>query len=121
MHGNQTCDARSMRGLAVCLLVTFLWSGAQTATAQQWTDAGLDAPSVARTLEPWRGDLPGMRERRRVRALVIHDRTGFFLERGRPRGFEAELLEAWEERLNAGASRRDRRVQVVYVPLPSTS
>jgi membrane-bound lytic murein transglycosylase MltF len=59
-----------------------------------------------------------MRERRRVRALVVQDRTGFFLERGRPRGFEVELLEAWEERLNAGASRRERRVQVVYVPVP---
>ena len=59
-----------------------------------------------------------MRERRQVRALVVQDRTGFFLDRGRPRGLQVELLEAWEDRLNKGAGRRERRVQVVYVPVP---
>jgi membrane-bound lytic murein transglycosylase MltF len=77
-----------------------------------------DSPAVARKTEPWLGDLSGMRERRTVRALVVQDRTGFFIDRGRPRGFEVELLEAWEQRLNAGASRRELRVNVVYVPVP---
>jgi membrane-bound lytic murein transglycosylase MltF len=76
-----------------------------------------DSPAVTRKVQPWRGDLPGMRERRQVRALVVQDRTGFFIERGRPRGFEVALLEAWQDRLNAGIGRRERRVNVVYVPV----
>src|SRR5262245_54746368 len=86
------------RGGCAMLARTALWlvaalagSGAQPAAAQQWTDSGFEPPAIARTLEPWHGDLPGMRERRRVRALVVQDRTGFFIDRGRPRGFEVEL------------------------------
>lgn len=63
------------------------------------------------------GDLPEMRERRRVRALVAWNRTGFFIDRGRPRGFEVELLEAYQKKLNAGADRTERKVNVVYLPV----
>ena len=34
----------------------------------------------------WTGDLDGMQKRRRIRALVAYSKTGYFVEKGVPRG-----------------------------------
>jgi membrane-bound lytic murein transglycosylase MltF len=87
---------------------------------------GGDAPAVqgegngilvSRAQEPFFGDLPKLRERRFVRVLVSYSKTGFFHEGGRPRGFEVEMVQAWEKRLNEGAGTYDR-VRAVFIPVP---
>ena len=53
-----------------------------------------------------------------IRALVMHNKTGFFVDEGRPRGFDYELLTKYEEFLNRGVSRRSIRTEIAFVPLP---
>jgi len=59
-----------------------------------------------------------MRRRGRIRALVSFNRTDFFLLEGRARGFEAELLQQYEDFLNRDAMREEERVRVVFIPVP---
>ncbi|WP_319593409.1 hypothetical protein [Aeromonas schubertii] len=37
-------------------------------------------------LAPWRGDLPGMIERRVIRVLTSYSKTFYFIDKGRQRG-----------------------------------
>jgi len=70
---------------------------------------------LARARQTFLGDLPELRKRRFVRVLITYSKTNFFHDGGRPRGFEVELLRAWEKQLNEGAKTYDR-VKVVFVP-----
>lgn len=53
-----------------------------------------------------------------VRVLVSYSRTNFFVDKGRPRGFECELFLEYEKFLNTGVSSRDFQMNVVFVPVP---
>lgn len=76
------------------------------------------SPSVARALQPWTGDLPGMRKRRLIRVLVTYDKTNFFFAEGRARGFEYDLLHRFEKALNADLAPGDLPTRVVFLPVP---
>ena len=80
------------------------------------SEAALVVPSVIR--EPFTGDLPQIRERGILRALVSPSRTDFFLEGARPRGILVELLEQYREALNEGVGKRELRVAIKYVIVP---
>jgi len=67
--------------------------------------------------EPFTADLPEMRERKLVRALVSINKTDFFFEKGRPLGLQAEALAQFEKFLNEDVSQDELRIRVVYVPL----
>jgi len=73
----------------------------------------IDAP----TLEPFTGDLPAMKERGVVRALVVPSRTGFFVADGSIKGIQAEFLRKFEEHLNRGVKREAARVKIQFVPV----
>jgi membrane-bound lytic murein transglycosylase MltF len=79
------------------------------------TDA-LTVPSVIR--EPFTSDLPQIRERGVLRALVSPNRTDFFLQGARPRGVLVELLEEYGKTLNKGLKHRDMQVAIKYVIVP---
>lgn len=66
---------------------------------------------------PFKGDFPQMQQRRLIRVLVNYSRTRFFHERGRTRGFEYELLKAYEKQLNKGV-KHYKRVKLIFVPVP---
>ncbi len=73
---------------------------------------------IAPLVEVWHGDLDGMIERRKVRALVPYSRTFFFLdEGGNQRGLSHSFMEAFEDHLNQHLGRGHMRVQVVYIPV----
>lgn len=63
-------------------------------------------------------DLPAIRERGYIRALVSFDRTDFYLRGTEFSGIEYELLREYEKHLNQGRSPRERRIQLYYLPLP---
>jgi len=63
-------------------------------------------------------DLPAMKERKLVRALVTLSKTDFFIYNGQPRGLQAEILHHYEKALNEGVSRRELETRVTYVPVP---
>lgn len=80
-------------------------------------DSGFpDFPSYAN--QHWTDDLDSMKARRVIRALVTFSNTDFFVLKGRPRGFQAELLEQYEAFLNRGVTRKEKRTRVVYLPVP---
>jgi membrane-bound lytic murein transglycosylase MltF len=72
---------------------------------------------LARLVQPWRGDLDGMIERRVIRVLVVSGSPQFFYYRGKPRGMVAELLAMLQRELNASLGRRIDQVEIVPMPV----
>ncbi len=68
--------------------------------------------------KPWSGDLDGMLERRVVRALVVPTQTHYFVHNGKAQGIAAEMLRAFEKRLNRQHKPEQRHLvtHVVFVP-----
>ncbi len=58
-----------------------------------------------------------MLARKRLRILVPHSRTLFFIDRGRELGVEYDYGKAFEDRVNAGRKAADL-VQVAFLPVP---
>lgn len=102
---------KAILGVLLVVAITAATAGSGAATQEQ-PHALL---SVAR--EPATGDLDAIIERGTLRVLVEYTPTGFFIDGGRLRGFEYELVQRFVETLRK--TRPDaRRLNVVYVPLP---
>ncbi|UCD77115.1 MAG: lytic transglycosylase F [Desulfobacterales bacterium] len=67
--------------------------------------------------KPWFGDFDGMAKNRRIRALVVYNKTFYFLDRGRQRGISYELLKEFEKYVNKKLKTKTLKVQVVFVPV----
>lgn len=63
------------------------------------------------------GDLEGMEKRRRIRALVVPSRSGFFYDRGRPQGINYEAMEEFQRFANRKLKTRNVRMTVVFIPV----
>ncbi|HHH45158.1 MAG TPA: lytic transglycosylase F [Gammaproteobacteria bacterium] len=63
------------------------------------------------------GDLPEMRKRKRIRALVTYSRTDFFFDHGRARGIQVEFLQAYEKFINKGVKRATDQIHITYLPV----
>ncbi len=89
-------------------------------TATPALDAGIDDSFVIAppTLSRFTGDLPAMRERGVLRALVVPSRTDFFLDHGAVKGIQAEYLRELERFLNRDVGTEVERIRVQYVPTP---
>jgi membrane-bound lytic murein transglycosylase MltF len=62
-------------------------------------------------------DLPAMRKRRQIRALVTYSRTDFaIMPDGKATGLQVELLNQYEKRLNKGIKRAENKTQLVLIP-----
>jgi len=100
---------RKLQRMTITLLV--LWLGVNPVTM-----AGkLQEELITR---PFTGDLPEMRDRRLVRALVVYGPTDFFFREGKPRGIQVDLLREYEKFLNKGKRRETERVVIAFVPVP---
>src|SRR6185295_19308252 len=86
--------------------------------AAQKQQAPSEEELIARTAQPWTGDLDGMIERRIVRALVVPSRMEYWIDRGRQSGAEYELLIKFEEELNRRYKPKAKhlRVHVQFIP-----
>ena len=110
----------TFRKLAAAALVALLALAGCSDDEDQAQVGEADADAEAffyHRLEPHRDDLPEMRERGVVRALVTLNMSEFFLLKGQPRGFEYELLQGYEKFLNKGVSKKEGRTQIVFVPV----
>ncbi|HEY5791166.1 MAG TPA: transporter substrate-binding domain-containing protein [Gammaproteobacteria bacterium] len=69
--------------------------------------------------QPFSGDLDGMLERRQIRALVVTNRTHYFVERGRQYGLSYESLKAFEAAVNKRhkSAAKHLRTHVVFIPV----
>jgi membrane-bound lytic murein transglycosylase MltF len=84
--------------------------------------AASDVParSLAETAaarDRYTGDLAGMVERRRIRVLVVPDRTWYLVDRGTERGLAPEAFRLIGDRLNRRLKTGARPITVQYVPV----
>lgn len=81
-------------------------------------------PRELRSLDPelglgesWTGDLDGMIEREFIRALVVYNKTQYFIDRGTQRGVTYEGLREFETWLNQKLGRGTLKVDLVILPV----
>lgn len=74
-------------------------------------------------LRPWRGDLPGMIDRRTIRVLTTYSKTFFFIDKGTQRGATHDIFIALENELNKQLAKdkklkqRHLKLHIVFVPV----
>ncbi len=76
-----------------------------------------DVPVPGFAREKHTGDLPKIRKRKILKALVTNSRTDFFLLNRRPRGLMYEMLREYEKHLNKGIRRETQKTRIVFVPV----
>lgn len=79
---------------------------------------GLDSALVLRASEPNQGDLDAIYERGTLRVLVSYSRTNFFINKGRLRGFEYEMLRELGEHLGTVAPEGSPPLVITFLPIP---
>lgn len=67
---------------------------------------------------PFTGDLAEIRKRGILRVLVSYNRTNYFIEAAKARGFEYELMEQYRKFLNKGLSKNKLQTDFVFIPVP---
>jgi membrane-bound lytic murein transglycosylase MltF len=68
--------------------------------------------------KPFKGDLDEIRARRIIRVLVSYCKTNYFFDHGKPRGFEYELMKAYEKFLNKKEKSSYAKSKMIFVPVP---
>jgi len=116
---NPVNAARKWRVLRFTILVWLvLLTGLGQIRAQN-PDPGLGSVSLKRVEAVFKGDLPEiLRGRRFIRVLVSYNQTNFFIDRGRPKGLEYELLHRYESYLNRQSKKGSTKIQLIFRVLP---
>ncbi len=114
MHASIIQPKTSRHTLRVLLKTLFLLSSVLAGTTGIAAEAALiEHLKTSRSTD----DLPAMRKRRQIRALVTYSRTDFvIMPDGRATGLQVELLNQYEKRLNKGIRREEKKTQIVLVP-----
>jgi len=76
-----------------------------------------DPHRISELDQTFTGDLPEMRKRKQIRALVTYSKTDFFFEQGRARGIQVELLHEYEKFINKGVKSATDKVRITYLPV----
>ena len=63
------------------------------------------------------GDLDAMVKRREIRALVVPSRSGFFYDKGHPRGIYFEALDEFQRFVNERFRTGTLKINVTYIPV----
>ncbi|MCP5364810.1 MAG: lytic transglycosylase F [Hyphomicrobiales bacterium] len=98
--------------LIVCFV--FLSSGACSGgAAADRPRADENSTLIAWALTPWVGDLNGMMRRRSIRVLTSANRTHYFLDGARERGFTYEYMKAFEKYIRKSEK---KQINVIFIP-----
>jgi len=62
-------------------------------------------------------DLPKLRERKVIRALVVPGKTDFYIKDGKISGLMVKLLDNYGKMLNKGIRKEDNKTRIVYIPV----
>ncbi len=103
-----------IRTLAVLLTIFFWLALFAPARAQE---ADNSHPLDAHLTDSYSEDLDGLLKRKYIRVLTTYNRTNFFLDRGKLRGFEYALLRQYQKALNKGITRKELQVVFEFIPV----
>lgn len=83
----------------------------------QEANVGVGSHPLDIVLQPWRGDLDGMIERRVIRILTVYSTGYFYLEGGRERGITKEFSTRFEQFINRHIGGNRPRVYIALIPV----
>jgi len=79
------------------------------------------APGYSLQLPPsfgrWTGDWDELAKHNMLRMLVLYNKTGFFYDKGRPRGAVPDIAEEMERYLNKKLKTGAKKLKVVFIPV----
>jgi len=106
-------------GMLLFFVVSFFLNSPPALAAQESAHSITDEQAILYPInEPFKGDLDKIRKRRRIRVLVSYCKTNYFFDHGKPRGFEYEILKAYEKFLNRKQKSSYSRTQMIFLPVP---
>ena len=73
---------------------------------------------LAPLLEPFKGDLDGMLERRLIRVLTVQNPVLYFVDRGREVGITYDAVKQFEQELNKKLGNKVVALHVIVIPVP---
>jgi membrane-bound lytic murein transglycosylase MltF len=106
-------------GLLLFFLVSSFSNSSSAIDTQKSAYSSTDEQAILYPInEPFKGDLDKIRKRRRIRVLVSYCKTNYFFDHGKPRGFEYEMLKAYEKFLNRKQKNSYSRTRMIFLPVP---
>ena len=83
------------------------------------TAGAVESTDLVKAVETTRvkGDLDKMIARRRIRVLLVHSKTFYFIDRGRQRGATYDFMRLFEDDLNRRLKTGHLRVQLIFIPV----
>jgi len=106
--------SRALRVLAAAPLVLLL---GRPGPAHAQKVAGKDATAAGRKLLGQGGDFDAMRKRRVIRALVVYNKTNYFIDKGAPRGITYDALKLFEDEINRKYKTGNLKINVAFLPV----
>jgi membrane-bound lytic murein transglycosylase MltF len=106
---------KTRRVLATVPLLLAL-SGSAPAAGQQ-KPAKEKQTLPARAVADQGGDFDAMRKRRVVRALVVYNKTNYFVDKGTPRGITYDALKLFEDEINRKYKTGNLKIHVAFFPV----
>ena len=106
---------------AVLMLLAAATASAQQTGPQQPAREDLTI-DLTQVMQPWKGDLDGMLERRVIRVLTAYSKTFYFVDKGVQRGGTYDAFRVFEEDLNRKLAQQQKlkqkhlKVRVVFIP-----
>lgn len=110
------------RFLTACLSALLLTGAAFAAVQPEDSPDALEV-NIESIMQPWKGDLPGMLDRRVIRVLTTYSKTFFFIDKGQQRGATHDIFAEFERSLNAQLAKekklkqRHLKVRIIFVPV----
>ncbi len=99
--------------------VSSFFNASIASAAQKSASSLTDEQAILHRInEPFKGDLGNIRQRRIIRVLVSYCKTNYFFDHGKPRGFEYELLKAYENFLNRKEKNPYAKIRMIFIPVP---
>jgi membrane-bound lytic murein transglycosylase MltF len=106
-------------GILLFFFVSFSSDSSPALAAQKSGHSITDEQAILYPInEQFKGDLDKIRKRRRIRVLVSYCKTNYFFDHGKPRGFEYEMLKAYEKFLNRKQKNSYAKTRMIFLPVP---
>lgn len=87
------------------------------AAEQPKPDEGPSAEILSIVNKPWTGDFEQMTQRRVIRALVVYNKTNYFLDGAVQKGATYDGLKAFEEEINQKLNTGHLKLHIAFIPV----